>query len=1090
MHFSLLYVLAWLLMCPAFAFAQDVNNAGANLTDDAQLAASDEYAEEGAPFVRYFPSTEYGHHYQNWWVTQDHRGLMYFANNDGILEYNGSRWRLIPTTTMVKSLDVNVHGQVFVGAQGDFGYLAPDSIGKMEFVSIVPEAIAEEGFADVWNTFCVKDEVYFLTLNSIYRYKDGETTVFADSIQLRAHLGFKVRDEVYLIVNDEGLFKIEGDEIVLVENGDFFSDKSIFAMLPYPDDKMLIGTGRDGLFLWDGLGFMPFRSEVNDIAKREKIYHGVALPGDRFALALANRGGTIIFNKFGILETVINRSTGVRKENATCLFVDKDQRLWLSLLNGIAVADISSPFSHFNENNGVESTVLNIKRHKDDLFIGTRLGLYKLETSLDPMRVASFKKYNELYTWAMLDEGKSMLLGGRGVFEMEDSAITSTITPGRLFTLKNSTLQDNVVYGGFINGLKVLERDSEGKWHPSGFVSGINEEIRSILQDKNGTIWLGTDYQGVISVQIDASTQDTIVKKYDEGDGLPSEQVYVVSIQGETYFTTSQGLYKFSEVDHHFLSAPAAMGNYFANEETLLYSLFEHENGDVYTILNEEAGVARLQPDSSFIWDTKPFKQLRQFSPTKIIPGTRGVLWLVVNDGLIRYNSNKKFEINPEFPTTITSIYLNSDSLVFGGTFQDGDKILVNQPKSAEPEYTYGDHNIRFEYAALSYDIFSHNIFQYKLDNFDSDWSAWTAESSKEYTNLAEGHYTFRVRSENVHGIEGSEAVFRFRIAAPWYRSIAAYVLYLLLLTLLVYVIARIYSRQLVRKNLLLAQRVEERTMELEIKTESLERQRLETEGQKLTIERKNKNITDSIKYAQRIQEAILPMHDDIQRVFKEHFIFYKPRDIVSGDFYWFSPVYGKAMIAACDCTGHGVPGAFMAMMGNDLLNQIIIDNKVTSPSIALTVLDQKVQEALNRGNQTEQQDGMDIALCAFDMEALTVDFAGAYRPLLIVREDTVMEYKSTKRSIGSEFSRDKPFTEEQIELEAGDCIYLFTDGYVDQYGGDEDKKFLLRQFKELILKINHLPMSEQQIQIEQCFTSWMGSSEQLDDILVIGIRV
>jgi serine phosphatase RsbU (regulator of sigma subunit) len=132
----------------------------------------------------------------------------------------------------------------------------------------------------------------------------------------------------------------------------------------------------------------------------------------------------------------------------------------------------------------------------------------------------------------------------------------------------------------------------------------------------------------------------------------------------------------------------------------------------------------------------------------------------------------------------------------------------------------------------------------------------------------------------------------------------------------------------------------------------------------------------------------------------------------------------------------------------------------------------------------------MDIALCAFDMEALTVDFAGAYRPLLIVREDTVMEYKSTKRSIGSEFSRDKPFTEEQIELEAGDCIYLFSDGYVDQYGGDDDKKFLLRQFKELILKINHLPMSEQQIQIEQCFTSWMGSSEQLDDILVIGIRV
>lgn len=1036
---------------------------------------SDQYAEEGAPFVRYIPSTEYGQHYQNWWVTQDLQGTMFFANNNGILEYNGSSWRLIPTSSMVKSLDVDQKGRVFVGAQGDFGYLAPDSIGQLAFKSLVPETLDKSQIADVWNTYSVGDAVYFLTLSSIFKYENGKTTVFNDSLRLLPHLGFKVREKLYLLVREKGLMVVENGEVTPLFNGEFFADKPIFSMVPYPNNRILIGTARHGLFLYDGSDFQPFKSEVNEILKREKIYYGVALPDERFAFALANRGGTIIINKFGVIETVINKSTGVLKENATCLFVDRDQRLWMSLLNGIAVADINSPFSHFTENNGVESTVISILRHKDVLYIGTRLGLYRLNESSDPLRVANFNLEDDIYTWTMLDFGESMILGGRGVYERKDS-VKEVITSGRLFTLKRSELDSQRVFAGFIQGLRILDKTPDG-WNATNYLPGITEEVRSIAEEPDGKLWLGTDYQGVMLVDFVSSPGDTIVRKFGAENGLPSDQVYVVTIQGKNYFTTSNGLYRFHPEDETFRPAPDLMGERFSSENSLLYSLFEHDNGDVYTILNEEAGVAKPQADGSYVWDAQSFKQLKEYTPTKIIPGKRGVFWLVVNDGLIRYNSNRSFQVNPDFKAIISSVYLNVDSLVHGGVFLDNSgNVTFDQRTEDMLRIPYSDHNIRFEFAALSYDVFSNNSFRYKLENFDEEWSAWAPAASKEYTNLSEGVYTFRVQARNVHGIEGAEARFQFQVRPPWYRTSLAYFVYAVLLLLIFVVAVRMNSSRLQRQNRVLEQKVHERTVALEERNE--------------IIEEKNQDITDSIRYAQRIQQALLPLSDDIRRVFPDNFVFLAPRDIVSGDFYWFSYTRGKAILVVGDCTGHGVPGAFMAMMAHNLLNQIVNDNKVTSPSIIMSILDKKVQEALNQG-ETEQQDGMDLSLCSFDLESQTLTYSGAYRPLLIVREGVVIEFKSTKRSIGGGFGYDdKPFEEESIQLEPNDVLYMFSDGFVDQYGGPEDRKYLLSRFKRFLLSVEGLPMDEQNERIKAEFEQWKGENEQLDDVIVFGLRL
>lgn len=256
-------------------------------------------------------------------------------------------------------------------------------------------------------------------------------------------------------------------------------------------------------------------------------------------------------------------------------------------------------------------------------------------------------------------------------------------------------------------------------------------------------------------------------------------------------------------------------------------------------------------------------------------------------------------------------------------------------------------------------------------------------------------------------------------------------------------------------------------------------------------IEEKNKSITDSINYANRIQTALLPTDDELKFLFDENFVIYNPRDIVSGDFYWISDLPKHIIIALADCTGHGVPGALMSMIGINILNQLVNDQNVTKPSQALKLLDEKIYSSLNKNfSEFYYSDGMDIAMCAIRKEDLKMVYSGANRPILIVRDRKLMEYKPTKLPIGGLYNRNKTFVDNEIQLQKGDQIYLFTDGYADQFGGDKGKKFKYKNLKELILKNSSLPIKEQLTILQQTFKNWKGSLEQIDDVCILGLKL
>jgi serine phosphatase RsbU (regulator of sigma subunit)/Tfp pilus assembly protein PilF len=251
------------------------------------------------------------------------------------------------------------------------------------------------------------------------------------------------------------------------------------------------------------------------------------------------------------------------------------------------------------------------------------------------------------------------------------------------------------------------------------------------------------------------------------------------------------------------------------------------------------------------------------------------------------------------------------------------------------------------------------------------------------------------------------------------------------------------------------------------------------------------KEIMDSILYAKRIQDAILPMPGELGNHFTEHFVFYQPKDIISGDLYWFAKVKNTFVMAAVDCTGHGVPGAFMSVIGNDLLNHIIVDKNITDPAKVLMELDHGVHSSLAKGDSDKNmQDGMDLALAAINFDTNTLEFSGAHRPLIHVRNNEITELKPTKASIGGYLGDKKTFSNNNIKLEKGDCIYLFTDGFADQFGGDKGKKYKYKQLLNLIKTICNKSMVEQAAILKQTFEQWRGNLEQVDDICVIGVRV
>lgn len=397
----------------------------------------------------------------------------------------------------------------------------------------------------------------------------------------------------------------------------------------------------------------------------------------------------------------------------------------------------------------------------------------------------------------------------------------------------------------------------------------------------------------------------------------------------------------------------------------------------------------------------------------------------------------------------------------------------------------YGSYHLVFDFSALGLKNSENVRFRYKLEGRDEHWSELSALRRAEFSRLGEGHYALKVIAVNAEGFPSAETLlYEFDIDSPFWKKPLFWLLATLALAGLFLLIIRARTQALLRIKQFLEREVTEKTKELrEEKNLVIEKNR--------HIEEQNQEILDSITYAKRIQQALLPDKEALSAEHKNLFVFYQPRDIVSGDFYWLADLGKLQIIVAADCTGHGVPGAFMSMVGSTLLNKIILEKKITRPGKILEELDREVIYALKQHSEDATRDGMDICLCVLDREEKTLCYAGAMRPLFFVNQRQLTEYSPTKFSIGGfSYGAQKEFRETLIDVSGQEMFYLFSDGYADQFGGDKGKKLMLKNFKKILISISDMELDKQEENLKRVYNNWKGTLDQIDDVLVIGVRV
>ncbi len=701
-----------------------------------------------------------------------------------------------------------------------------------------------------------------------------------------------------------------------------------------------------------------------------------------------------------------------------------------------------------------------------------------------------------------------------------------------------SILQDKGgnMWFGTSNGLSIFNPEAEKGKQFRDFHKLTDNRILFLKEDQKSRVWIGTDNQGVFTYnrknsnfsyeQYLNSYINSLLVTALETDSL--SRVWVGSLYGlivYEYETKSAGFYTqtdglsgneitalYNDWEGKMWIGSRGQGLDFFVADSIYHlpleetftatSICSDSNGKLW-VGTEARGVFHIDPVKGKI--IKNFRQsdgLLANLINLVITDDEDKVYVGTNQGLNFYDPlNKKiYSYNHKngfigIETKPDAVYHDNEGKIWFGTIRgvtslnpeklrttDMDPLthiisfkVTRAEKGLVPDLTLRHHenDIEFEYISICLTNPDEVAYQIMLEGTDNNWRPVTTQKTVIYPKLAPNHYTFKVKGRNSAGNWNENPIsYSFEIKPPFYQTAWFIILCIFLGAAGIIIYIKIRERNLIREKRILEEKVAERTAEVV--------------SQKEELAEKNKDITDSIRYAKRIQFAVLPP----EIPFNNTFILFKPKDIVSGDFYWLEESGDKEFIAAVDCTGHGVPGAFMSLIGSNLLNKIVKEQNIHKPGDILDNLNKEVIRSLKSSDEKGAvYDGMDLALICYDRKTSELEYAGAYNPLVLIRNGELQEIKADRFSIGrsSVIRKSKRFTSHLINIEKGDSIYIFSDGYADQFGGDSGKKFKSKPMKELFLAIKDKSSEDQKNILDTTIETWRGDIEQVDDILVIG---
>lgn len=763
---------------------------------------------------------------------------------------------------------------------------------------------------------------------------------------------------------------------------------------------------------------------------------------------------------------------------------------------------------------------------------------------------------------------------GNGVYKLSENRIVAHYLANKKNPIKSlidneiqAITEDNngnLYFGGLYGGLSIFNGSSFYNLDETNGLPSTN--IYSIIKDHSGTIWIGTEkglcvwkddkIQVVEEVEklipengnlpIYSIFEDSnynmwvatengvlmynrkIIVKYNKNNGFTDKTVVsiVQEANGCLWFGTNEGVFRYNH--NSFKKIDVANG---LASNSVYFIEFDKQNN---LWIGSTGGLDRLNVaayNASGKVEIKHFDkgdglEGKEFNANAKFKDKEGRLWFGTINGVTVYDPKYAKKNDNEAITRITGIRL---------FFENAEEELNKSSTSIDSitglpvnlVLPHDKNHITFDFIGVCLTDPSKVRYQTKLEGIDKDWFPPTSKTEVTYSSLPPGKYVFHVKAMNNDGLwNKNDVVYSFEIVPPWYatwlfRTIVALLVISSVVGYFYYRTATLRERQKQLEQLVL-----ERTSEVVLQKDEAEKQKEIADSQRIIaeelksvaeqqrhiVEEKQKEIVDSITYAKRIQTALLTSEEYISESLPaEHFILFKPKDIVSGDFYWalkvarlpgwdmgtnkkklpsYDSLKNIFYIITGDCTGHGVPGAFMSMLNISFLNEIIVDHGKRLPHDILNEQRKEIIQALNPiGSNEESKDGMDCVLCAYDFDKMLLHFAAANNPLWLVRNGELIEYRADKMPVGKYMDDMPPFNLHTIELQKGDIIYTSTDGYADQFGIN-GQKLMKKKFKQILVEIHQLPMSEQKEYLSQFFEKWKGNEEQLDDVCVIGIKI
>jgi serine phosphatase RsbU (regulator of sigma subunit) len=640
-----------------------------------------------------------------------------------------------------------------------------------------------------------------------------------------------------------------------------------------------------------------------------------------------------------------------------------------------------------------------------------------------------------------------LLAGGKaGFYEIINQKAIPVFPGWRVEFIEVSKMAGRV-FVGTENSVYLLEFQ-KGKWNIINEFREIPVPVFSVCEDTPGNIWFGGDNVAHNVRFTDNSAK--LLKSY-SFTGEVYDPVHARYINDTVFFFLSSDIYTFSNGS----VSPKEFSQY--TDEFMPEYYFSDKGIAWIRNINDWSGY--FDPDT---YDPRLNSYLNLYEHVRhILVDDNRNLWIIDGNG----------RLDKIIAAKVTG-YDYGFSLFLSSVTDQKNEYYDLQDLS----FSFENRSIIFNVSAPFYPVPQSSQYQYYIEGTGAEWSPWSAKSDFSFPLLSPGKYNMHIRARDILGTLSNESVISFIIRPPFWLSWWFFSLCGLLLGGLVFLIIRMRIIKLKRDKRILEQKVWERTA-------LIQRQKNEIEIQK-------QEITDSILYAQRIQKAVLPSSEEVQKILPENFILFLPRDIVSGDFYWMTRQNDYSVFAAVDCTGHGVPGAFMSMLGVSFLNEIVIKTRKLKANLILEQLRTLVKTTLSQSYEGETKDGMDIALCILNHKTNELQYSGAFNPLYLIRDNNLLEVKADRMPIGIYHDSEPNFTNNIIQLQKLDCLYIFSDGYVDQFGGNIGKKLLTKTLKEILLKIHREPMARQKDILHETLQRWKGDYKQVDDILMMGIRI